>query len=427
MGEDIPGQDAQLRARLGRFLRRLVAAAAVFLVLYCLGAYWLGDPRLLAAAGMVVLVIGAAFWALRLNDRGRTEDAATWIAYAVLVAASGGAIAVPYMYPAALLDLVLPFAVALPFVGGRRLRVLIAATVVASAGVAVWGFHQGPASAASVPTWFVATALAGNAVAVLLLLLVLLADFAERLRASLVASEAAQAQAQSAIRMRDDFMTTAAHELRTPLTIVKLNLQSAAQLGAAGEEVRTRLESADRHLGRLVTLVESVLDMSQIRDGHLTVAPAQLDLAQLAREVVDGHRVQAERASTPIELDAPAPVRGLWDPARLEQVICNLVSNAIKYGRGTRVEVRVTCAEGNALLTVKDGGIGISEADQARIFARFERGQAARSYGGLGLGLYVTAQIVEASGGRIRVDSAVGQGSTFTVELPLRGTPGQGG
>jgi signal transduction histidine kinase len=112
------------------------------------------------------------------------------------------------------------------------------------------------------------------------------------------------------------------------------------------------------------------------------------------------------------------PVTGNWDRLRLEQVVTNLISNAIKYGPRKPIELRIEQSDGTARLTVRDQGIGISEHDQARVFEPFERAVSVRHYGGFGLGLWITRKIVEAHGGAIRVQSRPGEGSTFVVELP---------
>jgi signal transduction histidine kinase len=117
--------------------------------------------------------------------------------------------------------------------------------------------------------------------------------------------------------------------------------------------------------------------------------------------------------------------RGRWDRLRLEQVLENLLSNAFKYGAGQPVEVVVGGGEGRALLSVQDGGVGIAAADVERIFGRFERAAPTRNFGGLGLGLYIARQIVEAHGGSIRLESSPGQGTTFTVDLPRAAQPTQ--
>ena len=143
-----------------------------------------------------------------------------------------------------------------------------------------------------------------------------------------------------------------------------------------------------------------------------------MDLAELARDVVARFHEQLERAGCDLRLTAEEPTRGSWDRALLDQVLTNLISNAIKFGAGAPIDVVVEPRRGSARLTVRDRGIGIATEDVRRIFGRFERAVSARHYGGLGLGLFVSRQIVEAHGGRIAVESRAGEGSTFTVELP---------
>src|SRR5439155_19333462 len=139
-------------------------------------------------------------------------------------------------------------------------------------------------------------------------------------------------------------------------------------------------------------------------------------LAALAREVA--REACGEPPAAPVEVVAPGPVVGRWDRSRLEQVVANLVSNACKYGDGKPIEVRVEAHDGRARLRVRDGGLGISREDRARIFQPFERAGGRDRAPGLGLGLYVVRKIVEAHGGRIELESEPGSGSTFTVELP---------
>jgi signal transduction histidine kinase len=123
-------------------------------------------------------------------------------------------------------------------------------------------------------------------------------------------------------------------------------------------------------------------------------------------------------AGARLRLHAPLPVVGSWDRLRLEQVLTNLVTNALRYGRERPVEVRVEGTPAVARLQVCDEGIGIPEESQERIFGRFERAASGRNYGGLGLGLWLTRQLVEAMQGCVSVQSRPGEGSTFTVELP---------
>ncbi|HSP78171.1 MAG TPA: HAMP domain-containing sensor histidine kinase [Myxococcaceae bacterium] len=169
-------------------------------------------------------------------------------------------------------------------------------------------------------------------------------------------------------------------------------------------------------------LIDELLDAGRITSGRLRLEREEVDLAALVREAVGRMSESFVRAGCEVLLFAELPVSGRWDRVRLEQVVGNLLSNAAKYGRGQPVEVRVEAVdEILARLMVKDGGIGIAPEDQARIFERFERAVTGNQFHGLGLGLWITRQIVESHGGRILVHSTPGVGSTFSVELPRRG------
>ncbi|ABS25926.1 CHASE domain-containing protein [Anaeromyxobacter sp. Fw109-5] len=230
------------------------------------------------------------------------------------------------------------------------------------------------------------------------------------------------AAAQNAIRERDEFLSIASHELRTPLTSLALQSESlrarATRLGV--EDVARKAEVIRRNVDRLARLVASLLDLSRITAGRLELEIESFDLAELARDVVGRFEDEARRAGCELVLSAPEPVPGSWDRLRLDQVLTNLVSNAIKYGPNQPVEVRVEGHGERAIASVRDRGIGISPEDQARIFGRFERAVSKRSYGGFGLGLWIVREIVESLGGTVRVESAPGEGATFTVELPRR-------
>jgi signal transduction histidine kinase len=243
-----------------------------------------------------------------------------------------------------------------------------------------------------------------------------------RLVAAAVDTSRLYAAAQDAIRERDEFLSIASHELRTPLTSLALQSESlrakAARLQL--EDVAKKAEVIRRNVDRLARLVASLLDLSRITAGRLELELEPFDLAELAREVVARFEDEARRAGCKLELVAPEPVPGSWDRLRLDQVLTNLVSNAIKYGPNQPVEVGVKGHGELAIVTVRDRGIGISAADQARIFERFERAVSKRSYGGFGLGLWIVREIVESLAGTVRVESAPGEGATFTVELPRR-------
>ena len=233
-------------------------------------------------------------------------------------------------------------------------------------------------------------------------------------------------EAQDAVRARDTFLSVASHELNTPLTSLTLNVQAlrrdleprAPGAAPAPEALAVKVQAVQRQLSRLSSLVRELLDVSRITAGRLRLEREDLDLAALAREMVPRFSEDLARAGCELRLDAPVPVTGHWDRLRVEQVLQNLLSNAIKYGRGRPIDVRVGVDGERAWLRVRDEGVGIPPEGQARLFQRFERLASERHYGGLGLGLWIVKQIVDALEGRILVESVPGQGSTFTVELP---------
>ncbi|WP_437815281.1 AAA family ATPase [Sorangium sp. So ce1078] len=234
------------------------------------------------------------------------------------------------------------------------------------------------------------------------------------------------ADAQAAIARRDEFLVVASHELKTPLTSLQLQAQRVELLlrrHQRAELAPERLEGAlrvfNRQLARLGHLVNELLDVTTLNAGRLRLARAPVGLAGLTRDAIERLSQQLADAGCRTELDLDERVIGRWDPSRVEQVLLNLLSNAVKYGAGGLIHVSVRRQEGRALLAVRDHGIGIAEADQARIFERFERAVSVRNFGGLGLGLYIVRCIVIAHGGSIRVESRPGAGATFFVELPL--------
>jgi signal transduction histidine kinase len=180
------------------------------------------------------------------------------------------------------------------------------------------------------------------------------------------------------------------------------------------------LDVSIRQVKSLSALVGALLDVSRIAQGRLTLALEELDLVAVAREVASSLGQQAARMGSSIVLEGARQVVGTWDRLRIEQVITNLMTNAIKYGAGKPITLRVSEDAGQAVLRVEDQGIGISPENVARIFGRFERGVSDRHYGGMGLGLYIARQIVDALGGHIEVASAPGLGATFTVLLPTQ-------
>jgi len=230
--------------------------------------------------------------------------------------------------------------------------------------------------------------------------------------------------AQEAVRARSEFLTVASHELNTPLTSLLL-AANALRRGAAPtgrpmdpEAMDKLLQLVLRQTSRLVRLVADLLDVSRIETGRLPLELTDVDLGALVDEVVSRFEVDLARSRCSVSIRVDAPVVGRWDRSRVDRMITNLLSNAIKFGAGKAIEVVIGAERSVARLLIRDHGIGIDEAQQARIFGPFERAVSARHYGGLGLGLYISRKIAEEHGGSVRCESRPGAGSTFIVELP---------
>lgn len=261
--------------------------------------------------------------------------------------------------------------------------------------------------------------------------LLLAQELAER-AARAVDNARLYSEAQQAIRLRDDFLSIASHELKTPLTPLQLHLQSLVQdanqeQGATWEfsKMRRKLDTISRQVRRFNSLVHGLLDVSQLSGQSLKLEIERVDLSELISEVTARFRAEAEQQQTPLEVQVPSSLIGEWDRFRLDQILTNLVGNALKFGQGKPVTVSATSGGTSARLQVRDLGIGIAPEDQERIFQRFERAVPTRHFGGFGLGLWLVRRIVEALGGTISVESELERGATFTVLLPLRsgGTP----
>ncbi|MET0406296.1 MAG: HAMP domain-containing sensor histidine kinase, partial [Cystobacter sp.] len=249
----------------------------------------------------------------------------------------------------------------------------------------------------------------------------LLQSLAER-AALAIADARLYGAATEAVRLRDDLLCVAGHELKTPLSALRLQIQMLARVTrevATTPDVVQRVVRAERASERLGALVDELLDVGRITSGRLRLRREELDLAALARDVLGRMTESFQRTGSEVRARVDAAVVGRWDRVRLEQVLGNLLSNAVKYGRGQPVELWLEDAGAQGTrLSVRDQGIGIAPEDQARVFERFERAVTDKQFQGLGLGLWITREIIEAHGGSIQVSSVLGEGSTFTVVLP---------
>jgi signal transduction histidine kinase len=231
---------------------------------------------------------------------------------------------------------------------------------------------------------------------------------------------------QRAVAARDEFIATVAHELRNPIAPltfqVRLALNKAEQLVSAGtpvsvEWVQTQLRGVEQRLHRLLETLDRLLDVSRLSTGRIDLQAEPMNLAEVVREVISGFDAELAVARCKLTMSVRGIATGSWDRLRVEQVVRNLVSNAIRFGAGRPIEVTVDADHDFARVAVRDHGVGIAADQQSKIFERFERAAARRS-GGFGIGLWIVRNICVAMGGTVSVESTVGEGACFTVMLP---------
>lgn len=238
----------------------------------------------------------------------------------------------------------------------------------------------------------------------------------------------------AAVRARDELISIAAHELRSPMTPILLHVErllATARRGTPPEQFAVLVQELDllrRLIQNYIRRATTLLDVSRTISGkhHLDLAP--IDFSAVVREIIEELATAARLAGCDIEASIEDGFVGCWDRLGIEEIVANLLSNAIKYGAGRPIDLALACDGVAAWLRVSDRGIGISEEDQARVFGRFERAVAERHQGGFGIGLWLVHQLVKAMGGEISIKSRSGEGSTFTVMLPLKpGAPDEEG
>jgi signal transduction histidine kinase len=241
--------------------------------------------------------------------------------------------------------------------------------------------------------------------------------------------QATRGELEQAVRMRDDFMSIVAHEVRTPLNGLILETQlrkmHLARDNAAAfslDKMRAMVERDERQIKSLIRLIEDMLDVSRIRTGKLSIRPKRFNLTALVQNLLHNFQPQFAAAECTLSCTAEPVVEGQWDEFRIEQVVSNLLTNALRYGGKNPIDVRVYNTPEHACIEVQDRGIGISEENQKRIFQQFERVSSKAASAGLGLGLFISEQIVSAHGGTITVNSRLNEGALFRVCLPFHKT-----
>lgn len=231
---------------------------------------------------------------------------------------------------------------------------------------------------------------------------------------------------RSAVAARDEFVATVAHELRNPVAPlifqIRLAIERIEQLAGGREPiphdwVQSQFRRVEQRLHRLLETLDRLLDVSRVSSGRIDLQPEPINLAGAVREIVSSFEAELVVAQCVLTIEERSAPTGSWDRMRLEQIGRNLLSNAVRFGAGSPIEVSIDGDTDFAILQVRDHGAGIAPDQQSRIFERFERGSELSS-GGFGVGLWIVKNICAAMGGRISVESTVGDGACFTVMLP---------
>ncbi|MET0267629.1 MAG: hybrid sensor histidine kinase/response regulator [Duganella sp.] len=248
--------------------------------------------------------------------------------------------------------------------------------------------------------------------------------------ATLAELSAAQCQLQRALAMRDEFMSMVSHEMRTPLNTLyletqlrKMQLERGNMAAFGAEQLQRMVARDDRQIQSIIRLIDDMLDVSRIRSGKLSLRPGWVELSGLLRRVVHDLTPQATTAGCTISLEAGDTVSGWWDEFRIEQIVVNLLTNAMRYGARQPVTVVLTVDAELARIEVRDQGPGIAPELQQKIFEPYERGVGNEVPSGLGLGLYISRELAEVHEGTLTVHSELGHGAVFTLSLPRRDAP----
>jgi signal transduction histidine kinase len=361
--------------------------------------WWVGD-----CLGNLILAPALLCWGTRAGEAKRRPR---WEALALavtLLLATVGALTRPHLTG--------PYWVFPPLIWAALRfgpRGATAATLTISI-VAVWSTVKGRGV-------FAASSLGDN-------LLALDAFLASVALTSLVLGATA-AELSRSIRTREHFISIASHELRTPLTPLRLQLQRLLRGLRRGtpamspDNIVEALVVIERQVDRLTTLLEDVLDLTRLRLGRLTLSVDKQDLGALVREVVALLREALSEAGCTLDIESQGDVVSYFDRSRMGQVITNLLVNAMKHGGNGPIHVKVEGGPARVVIVVRDQGPGVPTTDQERIFGRFE-GTSDSGSSGLGLGLYIVREIVEAHQGRITLATPPGGGAAFKIELPRR-------
>lgn len=236
----------------------------------------------------------------------------------------------------------------------------------------------------------------------------------------------AKLNAENAVKARDQFFSIASHELKTPIYALKLQTQLRRRKVERGDlsdfapqNLPTLLEDEERQVNRLEFLAENMLDISRLTSGNFSLNREKFDLSQLMASVIVRMQPILNETKNKIIFQRPEPIVGNWDKHRLEQVFVNILINAGKYAPESAVNIKIGTEGSRVLISFQDYGPGIPKSEQERSFVAFERLGTKTRIGGLGLGLFIVKQIIEAHHGTVKVISEAGEGANFVLDLPI--------
>lgn len=231
---------------------------------------------------------------------------------------------------------------------------------------------------------------------------------------------------KNTIRAREEFLSIASHELKTPITSLKMGIQISARrlrqepnLSEAGKEVLRELDLSNSQIAKMTKLIDDLLDVSRISLGKLSCEFEECDFNEIYKEVTERFRDQLSVENTVLKSEIETGLIGFWDRSRLEQVIVNLLSNAIKYAPGSPIECTAKRVGSALVFSLRDFGPGIPAKQREKIFDRFERIGVSRNISGLGLGLYISRQIISQHHGTIELEPTVTEGACFVITVPM--------
>ena len=227
---------------------------------------------------------------------------------------------------------------------------------------------------------------------------------------------------REAVTARDDFLAVAAHELKNPLTPIMLSLELVRMAKKSGNRSQSsaELDRLERLIKHFASRTHMLLEVAQISSKKLQLEAAELNLSELVADVVNDYNLLIARSGSVMISSIQNEIVGLFDRMAVSRIVENLLTNAVKYGRGRPIELTLTAASGIAQIIVRDNGIGIADGDKERIFNRFERAVSRDTHSGFGVGLWLVRNLAESMDGSITVIGESGVGSTFTVNLPIK-------